>query len=378
MTDRHVCEWEPVDLDHDANPSLGRRVQGVWLCSECGETCRSCVVTDGMAREHPTGNTADICDRCLRVEQYVLDDITDALGYWDERDRHRRRSPTAFGVVGRVDGTGVGERLRYPEDVGNELLGWAVRWAAHTGAMTAEHNSQVDYLKSRLYWAAHNRAASSWDDYRAEVRRLRAAARSVVGLAPDRHPEACMHCGGRIVQDRADEKWRPLPEGLSEVVRCTGCGLTWGDREAFQRNVRHHVWALPHDHPAQLVTLDIAAKIFPDVPRPTMRSWIHRDRRLHDRSLVRLAEWEAGDWETWPDEDVDAWADWEATWHRWHVEGHAGPRPAPPGFYVRRLPECGTSKDDLPLYRLGDLHAMAVRRTDDTRTGPRATALTGS
>lgn len=306
----HICDWTPTPC-------------GDFACADCGATSPACIVTDTRRGTHPTGSSTPICDHCLKIEGYVLDDITDALTWWDERDRNPQRSPMAFSLV-RVHGapTAAGG-IRYPEDVHHELLAWAIRWAAHTGR-PADGEDTVAFLKSRHMWAATNPDTSRFHWYREHVRTVRHAARRVAGLTPDRHPEACMHCGGRIVQDRADHRWQPYPDGRQDTVRCTGCGLTWNDRTAFQRNVRHHIWELPLEHPDQLVTLDQAAQIFPDVPRSTFRYWIHEDRRSK----------------------------------------------------VRQIPERGDS-GGRALYRLGDLHAKVVARAEEGRKGRPARAADG-
>ena len=296
---RHTCEWTPTPDG--------------FACAECDATTPQCINEKARGGPHPTRTNNLICDPCLQVETWVLDDIAAALEWWDPRDAYRRKSPMAFDLT-RATGTSH-NRLRTPDDVRAELIRWATIWASHSGGSNGE--TAAEFLTSRHLWAAHNPDTSRWHDYRREVRKLRHAARAIAGLTPDRHPEACMHCGGRIVQDRSDHEWQPLEHGLADTIRCTGCSLTWNDRAAFQRNVRHHIWALPHDHPDELVTVDQAAAIYPDVPRGTFRRWLHYDRKQKLREL--------------PERD-------------WTARGE-------------------------PLYRLADFHAKVLERTRGGRRG---------
>lgn len=348
MTDRHTHDWTPHTTDDTGRPTL-------WACTECDTTTVTCVVTDTRRKEHPTGTSNGICDPCLHTEAYVLDDIHAALTHWDERDRDPGRSPMAFQLVRAHGSTGQSSGVRYPEDIHHELLAWAIRWATHTGAMT--NGDPAGYIKTRHLWAAQNPDQSDWHTYRREIRDLRTAARAITGLTPDRHPEACMYCGGRIVQDRADHHWQPLPNGRTDTVRCTRCRLAWKDRDDFQINVRHHIWELPHEYPDQLVTLDHAVRIFPDVPRSTFRNWIADDRRQHAQSIDHCDQWE---------DEHDAW----------YADGNIGPHPQPPEIYERRLPERGWTRDDRPLYRLGDLHAKVEYRATTDRRGRPAQPIT--
>jgi len=92
---------------------------------------------------------------------------------------------------------------------------WAERCDDHDGA-----HDTLGYLRSHTLWAALNHPA--WHDYLSELRTTRAVVRRLAGLAPEREPAPCVHCGGTIVRD-----WTTW-EGLSDITRCTGCGTTRG------------------------------------------------------------------------------------------------------------------------------------------------------
>ncbi len=314
MTDartEHPHEWTLTD--------------DTWACAECEETCATCVVTDLKRGQHPTGSALLICDNCLDYERRVLDQVADALGHW----RYERRSliPAIRYDRDRADMAPPDDdapppAFAHPLDVVEVLWSWADAWAE--GLNIEPLTTPTETIKAGLMWAAHNADDSAWDDYREEVRKLRHHARRLAGLLPKRQNGPCVHCGGSVVQDWADEKWQPRPDGLSDLLRCTGCGLTWNDRHAWAFTNRHTLRLLPDLTPDNLVTMEDAWLIFPDVPKATWRKWNQRDR-----------------------ERAEAGED-------------------------QRMPPRGWDERGRPLYRVGDLDALANRRTDDTRDGPKA------
>jgi len=251
-----------------------------YACSSCDATSAACVAHDG-----PTGSSLLICEGCIARERTVLDVIDLHLDQWDERDRNRGRSPAAFTLVpmaqAREDGEGG------PEDIHAALLGWVARWTEHTGA---SGQGASDYLRGHIMWAAHNREASSWEEYRRSVRSIRAAARSLVGLAPERLADRCPHCRALVVRDRCDAEGRPHPDGLQDEPRCVGCGTVWPNVERFTLAVHERIETLPEDMPDTWVTLAEAKRFFPDVPAVSWRVWRFRGRLRAQDGYYRLGD----------------------------------------------------------------------------------------
>lgn len=328
---RHEHEWTETD---SAIPSER------WMCAECQATSDTCG-TCGRA----SGSSLLICPGCEWWVRQQLDRIGVTLAHWDERDRHRARSPMAFDQV-RVH-QGRGKRDRHdppgPEDVEARLLGWVARWYEH---MPAPGLGPADYLKQHILWGAHNPGVSRWEEFTRDLPRIHSLARVVVGTAPDRLQDRCMYCDGVVVRDRADRDGEPLDDGLSDTHRCTDCGLTWPDRDAFRRVARHRIHDLPREHPDRAVTVAQAAEVL-GVPVRTIRTWIRRDRDQHQRSVDRCDRWD------------DRWTEWEEA-------GNIGPIPEPPDILERELPEVDTAP---PRYLLADLAAFADRRVSEGRPG---------
>lgn len=294
-----------------------------YACTECEETSAQCVVTDIRRGEHPTGTALLICDVCMDYEMRVLVDIASALGHW----RYEKRSlvPAIRYDRDRADmASGEDERPRtfaHPRDVVEVLWSWADMWSE---ALQIDARGDVtETIRSGLMWAAHHADESGWHDYRQEVRTLRHHARRMAGLLPKRHAGPCVYCGGQIVQDNADEKWEPL-RGTAEEVRCTRCRKAWENHKAWMFTNQHTLRLLPEYEPEQLVTIEDAWLVFPDVPKATWRKWRERD----DEAIA---------------ED-------------------------------RKMPIRSWDERGRPLYRVGDLDALVKRRADDTRDGPKVTA----
>lgn len=323
MTNHHTHIWTAPDD------------RGTWTCAECLESSPTCIVqkpSDEPDEGHPTGIPAQhICDGCLRHEQGVLDDIADALGHW----QHQPRSlvPAIRYDRDRTTGTRTENNrpaVNTPADIIDVLWDWLDMWVSSRNEQPTESNV-LSQLKRYLLWAANNPQTSVWDDYRTEMRQLRHTARRVSGLLPARQTGPCVHCGGTIVRDWATDKWQPRidirPEhnGLSDAHRCTGCGLTWGDRDKWMFTNRHTLRLAPEFAPDTLVTIDDARRhIWPDVPASTWRTWRERDEQRG----------EDGEHRSMPERGRD-------------VRGHA-------------------------LYRVSDLANLVARRADTTRAGRRA------
>jgi len=258
MTHRH--EWiEQPEARVDSE---------TFRCAECEATSDLCHVCSG-----PSGGYGWICERCLEREQRVVRDVERYLGLWDERDRHREKSSAAMDLVTARSSSDGG--ITGPEDVLGILWSWIARWTEFVGA---QNESPAEFLASRVMWAVHNPDASGWDDFPRAMRRARAAARSIVGLSPERMAQRCPRCAGTAVRDRETKPGVPCPDGLRDEVRCTGCGFFWPDEERFSLSAR---WAIRHigdRNPNAFVTREQARALFPDVPATTWRQWISRRR----------------------------------------------------------------------------------------------------
>ena len=299
----HWHEWQPAEVG--------------WACAECTETCPSCIVTR-KGETHPTGTSLLICDVCVKAEGRVLDDIDRALGHvvWAPGSGQLAAARYDRDMV---HGTGMGEespRLSLG-DVADILWSWVANWTDASG--DAQNTGAIAYLKGHVMWAAHNSGPSGWEEYRKEVRVLRTVARREAGLLPQREAVPCVHCGGTVVRDWADPKWEPRSDGLSDVVRCSGCGMKWEDRTRWDHVNHLTLRALPESKMCKLVTLEDARLIWPHVPAATIRSWMLRDREAE----------------------------------------------------VRQVPERGWDVRGVPVYRLGDLDALVTRHADEGRRGPK-------
>lgn len=261
---------------------------GGYQCAHCTQTCERCVNGD-----HPTGSVQVICRRCLTGEQAVLDDIAAACGYW---------IPTPHTYVRAVSYDIEPVRAHRSEnpgrvtihDVPPVLASWADMWAEAIGE--ARPDSAMTYLAGRFLWAANNQDASAWPAYRREVRSLRHVARRDAGLLPKSMPAPCVHCGGTVVRDWAHPDWSPRGDGLSDQVRCTSCGSTWGNEQRWRHVNKTHLRLLPEACPEALVTMKEARMVWPSVPAGTWRQWAHRNLLtpqgwdLHSEPLYRAGD----------------------------------------------------------------------------------------
>ena len=315
-----------------------------YTCTECGETCATC-----NACQRPTGTALLACDPCLEHQGRILTDIERAVGHHRWAPGSGQLAATRYDRV-RVRGTGsdsTGASISAIGDVAEVLASWAGMWAeALKEEPPADLRGVLDYLRGHIIWAAHHGDVAAWDDYREELRALRHHARRISGLLPQREAAPCVYCGSDVVRDWADARWDPLPGGLADELRCTGCDMTWdGPRWDFTK--RTHLQALPHVRPEQLVTFEDLRLIWPTVPRQTMRAWIDRDRKAEEENL----------------RDLDQWEERRRAY---------GPEPERPATYVRRIPEVGWNERGVPLYRVADVAELVDRRADTTRRGRRA------
>lgn len=301
-----------------------------WMCAECAETSATCAVERwdrgrGEMVSHPTGTASSLCDTCADRERYVLEDIRAALGHTLYAQGSGQLAAVRYDRV-IVSGSGLNDAPRVTAgDIVVLLHQWADLWitgAASSGVTIPPGRDPLDTIRTGMVWAAHNRVPSQWDGYREGIRVIRSQARGVAGLRPRRENSPCPHCGGVVVRDWADRRWEPRPDGLSTTVRCTNrdCALSW-DLAGWDRVKRHHLQVLPEVVPDQLITQDDARLVWKDIPRETVSSWIRRDEMLPDDERV--------------------------------------------------LPVRGWDERGRPLYRVGDLAAMADRRADPARRGPK-------
>lgn len=323
-----------------------------WRCTECNAESATC----GTCGE-PSGTSLILCDRCKDRADRVLDDIAKALSHYQRDPRSPVSSPGDMRLVP-VRSEHAGGGIDSPWQIEDALWAWVARWTEYVGASRSD---VYDALKSMHMWAAHNPEASGWPEYQREALRLRHHARRIAGLLPKRLPEPCVYCGGRAVRDWASSTWEPLKHGLSDEVRCTRCHRTWDSVAAFGFATRQHIFDLPNLRPDSLVTLEQARLIFPDVPAATMRWWAFRDREAWEVSVAQAQVW-------W-----GARCAWEAggeTWAPWAEFGWVVPGDAPP-LATMMMPERGRERG-VPVYRVGDIYELVMRRADDARPGRRA------
>lgn len=335
MSERHVHEWVPTD-----RPGIL-----AWACETCDETSASC----GTCSK-PTGTSLLLCERCREHADTTIGRIDRAIELWQPS-------------LSRPDGT----RFRRGDeggpdanDVESQLLGWVARWSEHVGACN-EHWST--FLKGHHIWAAHNVEASDWPAYWRAIHHLMWKARGEAGLLPHVEPLPCVHCGEDVVRDWSDDDFEPLAEGLSDTVRCTGCGMTWRSPQHWGESTWKWFERGAQEHEDALVTLEMARTLWPDVPMSTMRSWIKRDEARYSEGVERAQEWWARQPEIGPVTQPPAVMRNLPSYHR-----TIGTRHLADGVTVERY-------DPEPRYRVGDLAEYSEWRTDDTRRGPKVGAV---
>lgn len=337
MSEQHRHEWleqlvESVDLATGETTAARR-----FGCRECAEVALPC---ETCARPNESANRS--CSRCIDGARRVLADIDEAaqtpfaamvVGPQAIRyDRSggkggRREESLPFGLdstltdpdavellqqrrAARPDASTI-ELMRDPANVLEPLHTWSWDWAEKLGVTPA--GVVTKWLADHLVWAANNPELSDWPQYLEEAFTVRKRLRRLVGLAPEIEPAPCAFCGGQVVRDWTGD------DGLSDVRRCTGCAMTWGDRARLDFANLTHLRALPRTMPDQLVTIDGARATLPTARRGQLRLVMHRDRKRiargerpripiagtdeRGRELYRLADvWMAAD----PDAGVTA------------------------------------------------------------------------
>lgn len=279
MTHPDTCaahDWTDTTTHDDAGTHT-------FTCTSCGTTtagCRDCA--------RPLDGTAlPVCTHCLDRARGLLADIATYLAEMTDVAKvavglravrydlagtpsaaNAARLPHGLDAAYREDVpvSGPGS-IRTRGGALDLLEAWVDDWTERCGDDEGAWDT-LGYLRSHTLWAALNHPA--WADYLSELRTTRAVVRRLAGLAPEREPAPCVHCGGMIVRD-----WTTW-EGLSDITRCTGCGTTWGSRAHLALTERWHVRALPTERPDALVTAEQARAIWPHLNPATWRSWVHR------------------------------------------------------------------------------------------------------
>lgn len=343
----------------------GRRLPapGEWHC-ECGATEPGCSLCGGLLafREVVT------CGRCVHRTSELLAEIErlyrempDAIKTITGIDYDRTGPASAHDVIlpggdalailaGGTASTVTADRHgnRSPEDQYESdppsaaaVVGMVEdEWRRARGDSAAPYAQSVrmgvSYLRDHNAWAA-----SFYEPYPHDVaalRHLRDRMAHTAGRAdvPELERTPCVFCGGKVVRFWRDRSATELG-GLSEIRKCQGCHMTWGDGKDLAFVNREHLQAMPDTHPEALVTERQAASIFFELADGTIRTWLARDRARRKKYEDALEQWEQAVAQLDDDE----------------------PRPAPPVEYVRRLPERGEDVLGQPVYRLADITAWA-------------------
>lgn len=273
-----------------------------YTCPNCDATTTGC-----QDCKRPLNTALTICPDCLTAAKRILTDIRDYLSEIsiDAREilglkaiRYNATSSCStlddsrlpFGLDTQEDNintSGPGA-IRTPRGALTLLEQWVDDWANLSGDNAGAHDT-LTYLETHTLWAAQNHPA--WTDYLTEARATRAVVRRLAGLEPEREPVPCIHCGGQIIHD-----W--TPNGLDDVARCTGCGLTWGNRTHLDFANLAHLIALPTEFPDLLVTMAEAKRIYKGRVRPNLFDlWAHRavlpSQRWNGEVMYRLADIDA-------------------------------------------------------------------------------------
>lgn len=253
---------------------------GTWTCAQCGDTTPACT---------ECGNALDtsltVCDPCINRARRIITDIATWMTTYSfgvqlihirairyDRDRVTTSDDAArlpFGldqITDDPEDTRI-TAIKHPDDAVKILHDWAEVWAGERGETTG--TDPLGYLLDHTLWALQNQRASGWADYHSDARQVRAVIRRLLGIAPEKEPVPCVHCGGRIIRD-----W--TPDGLDDLRRCTRCHMEWANygRLHHTNMLVHH--QLPTTHPDADVTTEQARRIYPHLNAATIRSWIHR------------------------------------------------------------------------------------------------------
>lgn len=270
-----------------------------YMCAQCTATttdCRSCTRLLDTALE--AAHT--ICDHCLASARKVIADIRDYLRELPDVTREvlglRAIRYDVSGPASAVDDSRLPFALDVTQDNINAhgpsalrtatgtlslLESWVEDWVERSGYSPGGYDT-LTYLEAHTLWAAQHHPA--WDVYLQEARETRAVVRRLAGLAPEREPAPCVHCGGSIVHE-----W--TVQGLADEAVCTGCGMTWRSRRQLEAVNRWHVAVLPETHPDVVVTLEEARAICPAVKRNTINQVLKRDRAMAVPFAPRIRFW---------------------------------------------------------------------------------------
>lgn len=253
-----------------------------YACASCSASttgCRDC----GRAHE----SSLIICPRCLTRALGLLEDIGTYLRAMSDVARVTLGLRSVRYDLVTTRSAGNADRLDHGLDVAYretraasgpssittqqgamDLLEWWVDdWVERSGDPDGAWDT-LTYLRDHTVWAAHQHPA--WPEYLSELRRTRAVVRRLAGLAPEPEPAPCVHCGGTVVRDWSEAV------GLSDVARCTGCHMTWGDRTALAAATRAALPGLAAARPGALVTAEQVRAIYPHIKAGTWRQWVHR------------------------------------------------------------------------------------------------------
>lgn len=372
--DQHDHLWHAAVDEHGKRlPAPGR-----WEC-DCGVDVPGCAVCGSML----DGRHAVTCGRCVQRTTYCLNDIVrlyaelpDAIKTITGIDydptsagsAHDVTLPGGDALAILAGGTMSAVRAdrygnRHPEDqresdppsasaVVSEIED---SWRQARGDAAAPYAQSVrmavGYLRDHNAWAAEH-----YDGYAADVAALtwlrgRMSAAAGRDDVPERERTPCVFCGGDVVRFWQERTSRQLG-GLSEVRKCTGCDMAWGDAAALAFVNQEHLRAMPVTHPEALVTERQATRIFHELSSGTIRTWLARDRARRERYEELLASWPRRR---------------DAALERRREAEEAGDMkraakvkiPPEPEVYERRLPERGKDVLGQTVYRLADITALA-------------------
>lgn len=173
------------------------------------------------------------------------------------------------------------ELMRDPTNVIQSLHDWADDWAETLD--TQWDGNVFTWLKDHTIWAANNHPA--WNDYLNDLNHVIRRFYAFAGLTPQPDRAPCVHCGGTIVQDWADKHGNPNNDGLQDLLRCTGCGLTWNDHAHLDPLKIQTIRSAPFKYPDTLVTLKEARAALRNIKRNTINQAISRDRKNDPRQI---------------------------------------------------------------------------------------------
>jgi hypothetical protein len=273
MTTTCNHEWQPTEPG-----DLGEGYPG-YECLNCEETTHGCI---DCGRAMVTSLL--VCDRCLERAKRVVGDVARwmtehtfgvnlvtlrAVRYDRDRPGATDDARLPFGldaVVADPEDTRI-SALKHPDDAVAILTSWSRSWAELRGDVIDD--DELGYLLDHVLWAIQNQGDSDWPQFIDEARQVRAVVRRLLGIAPEREPVPCVHCGARIVRDWTED-------GLDDVRRCTGCGMEWETHARLLHTNALVLHALPETDPDTLATREQIWRVYPQLHPATLRKWIQR------------------------------------------------------------------------------------------------------